>query len=231
MSQLTEKSLYSIPNPESYSGSVNSEVELVRKEIADHAVGYYGSNTAGIAVESIERVSERNKILSIGADIELARSEHVQKRMSAEKPKGLKEIIKSLLKGRIDPALLGLASIDEAKTREGAVRELVNAESAIGSRVLGKPLHGGRREFFLSPTHSNEWFWHEETVTGDKSITVRYIVSEDEAITKSVSGEAYEYVHGQELQNLCVATRSYHEAGTRELYPANDKHSDFAQAA
>ena len=119
--------------------------------------------------------------------------------------------------------LFGLLSPDEIKRRSDILRRLVNAESRIGSEVLGFPLHGGRREFFMSPTHSNEWLWHEETPDGSKSLTVRYIVSKEEGAFKSSNGAVYELVVGKELDNLMSAIKSYHYRVMKDIYPNHTK--------
>lgn len=122
---------------------------------------------------------------------------------------------------RLKKRMIGMISTNASAAQSDILRRLVNRESQIGSEILGYPAHGGRREFFMSPTHSNEWLWHEETPDGNKVQTVRYIISEDEGIFKSINGATYEVVKGKEFENLMSAIKTYYKRVMHELYPTH----------
>lgn len=109
-------------------------------------------------------------------------------------------------------------SEDEFIRRQNKLRRLVNQESKIGASIFGVPAHGGRQEFFLSPTHPNEWVWHQETADGLNSLTVRYIFVQNEGIFKSIHGGAYERLEANEQRHLIEAIRRYHQAVTATIY-------------
>lgn len=97
-------------------------------------------------------------------------------------------------------------------------RELIQMESEIGRELFGPIPKGHRREFFnLDPT---TWIWYEEYVSPDgrqHSTTTRYEVQEN-AVLKAQEGARYSYIEGDELKNLLLATRMYHERVMRGVY-------------
>ncbi|MNH49923.1 hypothetical protein D3C73_15190 [compost metagenome] len=97
-------------------------------------------------------------------------------------------------------------------------RELIALESEIGGRLFGPVQKGGRREFFnLDP---KTWIWHEEWLdqTGKKQqATIRYEV-DDKGILKISEGARYDYLEGDELNNLTIAIQMYYERVMREIY-------------
>lgn len=107
---------------------------------------------------------------------------------------------------------------DETAQRAAILRSLVNKESRLGGAIFGVPRHGGRREFFLSPTHNNEWIWHQETPDGLKSMTVRYILIENKGVFKSIDGQPYERVVGDEKSHLFDAIHLYYASVMKNLY-------------
>jgi hypothetical protein len=98
-------------------------------------------------------------------------------------------------------------------------RDLIRLESEIGRDLFGPIPAGHRREFFCLDDHT--WIWHEEWIdaaTGKlKALTTRYEVHPN-GILKVQEGQPYKFVEGQELQNLAVATRLYHEHVMRGIY-------------
>jgi hypothetical protein len=97
-------------------------------------------------------------------------------------------------------------------------RELLNLESRIGSQLFGPIPKGHRREFFC--LDASTWIWHEEW-TDEKGrpqqTTTRYEVNAN-GILKVQEGARYQYIEGQELENLVVATRLYYEQVARDVY-------------
>lgn len=96
-------------------------------------------------------------------------------------------------------------------------RELLQLESEIGSQLFGEVPKGRRRSFFnLDP---RTWIWHEEWLEGGvlKQATTRYEVHE-QGILKVQEGSRYEFLEGQELDNLTLAAQMYYERVMREIY-------------
>ena len=97
-------------------------------------------------------------------------------------------------------------------------RELIQMESEIGRELFGPVPKGHRREFFnLDPT---TWIWYEEYIGSDgkqHSTTTRYEVQEN-GVLKAQEGARYSYIEGEELKNLLLATRMYHERVMRGIY-------------
>lgn len=97
-------------------------------------------------------------------------------------------------------------------------RELLQLESEIGSQLFGEVPKGRRRSFFnLDP---QTWIWHEEWVDDHgefRQATTRYEVH-DKGILKVQEGPRYEYIEGQELDNLLLATQMYYERVMRDVY-------------
>lgn len=97
-------------------------------------------------------------------------------------------------------------------------RELLQLESEIGAELFGEIPKGRRRSFFnLDP---KTWIWHEEWVDEHgqfQQATTRYEVHE-KGILKAQEGPRYEYIEGQELDNLLLATQMYYERVMREIY-------------
>lgn len=105
-----------------------------------------------------------------------------------------------------------------SKVSRMSERQLIQAESEIGNTLFGPVGKDGRREFFCLDDHT--WIWHEEwtPANGKKTFrTTRYEVRGDEVI-KAQDGEKRTYVTGNELQNLMLATRLYHERVARGIY-------------
>lgn len=105
-------------------------------------------------------------------------------------------------------------------------RELITLESEIGGKLFGPIAKGHRREFFC--LDANTWIWHEEWFDDKRKLqtaTTRYEVHE-QGILKVQEGARYNYLEGQELQNLVLAIRLYYEQVARQIYkvdPATGK--------
>lgn len=97
-------------------------------------------------------------------------------------------------------------------------RELLQLESEIGAQLFGEIPKGRRRLFFnLDP---KTWIWHEEWMDEHGELqqaTTRYEVH-DQGILKVQQGARYEFLEGQELDNLILAAQMYYERVMREVY-------------
>jgi hypothetical protein len=97
-------------------------------------------------------------------------------------------------------------------------RELLRQESAIGSQLFGPIPEGHRREFFC--LDETTWIWHEEWTDRKGKVeeaTTRYEVHAN-GILKVQEGAKYQYIEGEELDHLLVATRLYYEQVARGIY-------------
>jgi hypothetical protein len=104
-------------------------------------------------------------------------------------------------------------------TRRGLTRrDLIRMESAIGASLFGQLPAGHRREFFY--LDNNTWVWYEEWIdtTGKRrELTTRYEVHEN-GVLKVQDGQPYVVVEGEELRNLLIAIRLYHQRTSVEIY-------------
>lgn len=97
-------------------------------------------------------------------------------------------------------------------------RDLLRRESKIGSELFGPIPKGHRREFFC--LDESTWIWHEEWKDEkgvERQSTTRYEVHPN-GILKVTDGPRYQFIEGEELDNLVAATRLYYEKVAREIY-------------
>lgn len=97
-------------------------------------------------------------------------------------------------------------------------RDLLRQESKIGSQLFGPIPKGHRREFFC--LDESTWIWHEEWKDEkgvERQATTRYEVHPN-GILKVTEGPRYQFIEGEELDNLVAATRLYYEKVAREIY-------------
>lgn len=100
-------------------------------------------------------------------------------------------------------------------------RELLHRESKIGSGLFGPIPKGHRREFFC--LDESTWIWHEEWKDEkgvERRSTTRYEVHPN-GILKVTDGPRYQFIEGEELDNLVSATRLYYEQVAREVYSSD----------
>lgn len=96
--------------------------------------------------------------------------------------------------------------------------DLVNLESQWGGTLFGPVPAGHRREFFEHK--KNVWIWYEGwyTPTGAfKEVTIRYEVR-PAGVFKRVSGQKYERLDGEELNNFRQVARDYLSLMKAKLY-------------
>lgn len=120
-----------------------------------------------------------------------------------------------------DPATVVLQMPKKRSVKKMTERELLNLESKIGAALFGEVPAGHRREFFC--LDEKTWIWFEEWKDQKgayRQTTTRYEVH-DKGILKVQEGPRYEYLEGQELQNLLMATRLYYEKVARQVYNLN----------
>jgi hypothetical protein len=102
-------------------------------------------------------------------------------------------------------------------------RELLRQESKIGSQLFGPIPKGHRREFFC--LDESTWIWHEEWKDEkgvERQSTTRYEVHPN-GILKVTEGPRYQFIEGEELNNLVAATRLYYEQVARQIYNRDPK--------
>lgn len=105
--------------------------------------------------------------------------------------------------------LLGTPETSLSARRRAVERDLINAESALGRSIFGRPATGQQREFFLLT--NNVWIWYED------GITVRYEVRKD-GVFKKVNQGGYQPVSGAELENFSRAVRLYAKLTRHKIY-------------
>ncbi len=104
------------------------------------------------------------------------------------------------------------------KPRRITERDLIKAESKIGSKLFGPVPEGHRREFFC--LDSKTWVWHEEWTDENgraKSLTTRYEVRPS-GVMKIQDGHQYTYITGGELHNLAKACKLYYQNVAHSVY-------------
>ncbi len=97
-------------------------------------------------------------------------------------------------------------------------RDLLRMESKIGGNLFGPIPKDHRREFFC--LDESTWIWHEEWKDEkgvERQTTTRYEVHPN-GILKVTEGPRYQFIEGEELDNLVEATRLYYEQAAREIY-------------
>lgn len=102
--------------------------------------------------------------------------------------------------------------------------QLIKLESEIGKTLFGEIPKGHARDFFC--LDNDTWVWHEQwrDEKGEEKVqTIRYEVHPNGILKVEDGGKNYNFLKGQELMNLAVATRMYHERVMRELYKRDPK--------
>jgi hypothetical protein len=109
-------------------------------------------------------------------------------------------------------------------------RDLLRRESKIGADLFGPVPKGHRREFFC--LDESTWIWHEEWKDEkgvERQLTTRYEIHPN-GILKVTDGPRYQFIEGEELENLVAATRLYYEQTARQVY-ARDPQTSATPAA
>ena len=133
-----------------------------------------------------------------------------------------KKVLKLIVKSSDEPIYLS-KKLKKRPFKELTERELILLESKIGAKIFGPIKPGNRREFFNED--SQNWIWYEEWKGTDKkmhSMTTRYEIHDD-GIFKVREGEPYQYIKGQELDNLSMAIQMYYERVMRDIYKRDSK--------
>lgn len=122
-----------------------------------------------------------------------------------------------------DDSQLRMPKTTKAPVRKPTERDLLRQESKIGATLFGDIPKGHRREFFC--LDESTWIWHEEW-RDDKGVerqsTTRYEVHPN-GILKVTEGPRYQFIEGDELDNLVAATKLYYEKVARDIYSRDPK--------
>lgn len=97
--------------------------------------------------------------------------------------------------------------------------QLIKLESEIGRTLFGEIPKGHSREFFC--LDADTWVWYEQWVDEmgkPKNHTIRYEVHPNGVLKVENGGRNYNFLKGQELENLLLAARMYEERVAREIY-------------
>lgn len=98
------------------------------------------------------------------------------------------------------------------------LKDMINAESALGRTLFGEIPAGHQREFFAAK--KNVWIWHESwrNPVGDvEEMTIRYEVHPSGVYKRANQGN-YEKIEGEELNNFRLAAQSYLKLIKQNLY-------------
>ncbi len=104
-------------------------------------------------------------------------------------------------------------------------RQLIKLESEIGRTIFGEIPKGRTREFFC--LDADTWVWHEtwkDENNKEQERTVRYEIHSNGILKIENNGKNCNMLKGEELMNLTLAARMYHEKVLREIYK-RDPHS------
>lgn len=206
----------------SYSQEANGTID---RDSTDY------TRSAEIALEYQARLRERQAIKIIGATITEARQAELKERLNVPKPSITRRVFKMMTSGQLDSSAFRIKPVNPDKIRSDAFRQLLNHESGIGSTLIEQPPLVSQQEFFLSDSHSNEWFLHmQSSINPNQSRTIRYAVYETDGILKSVDGGQYQLVTGDELREFVELTKIYYQKMATGLYK-NHIQSDYDLAA
>jgi hypothetical protein len=98
-------------------------------------------------------------------------------------------------------------------------RELIRREAEVGATLFGTIPMGHHREFFCLDRRTWIWFeeWYDVQTKTNHQMQVRYEF-QPRGVLKTVDGVHNGYVEGQELTNLLVAIKQYHDRVAQEVY-------------
>lgn len=98
-------------------------------------------------------------------------------------------------------------------------RSLIEKESSVGAKLFGPVPAGHRRDFFC--LDKNTWVWHEEwfdkASSQKRTSTTRYEIHTN-GVLKAQDGINYQFIDGQELENLIISINLYYERVMVEVY-------------
>ncbi len=116
----------------------------------------------------------------------------------------------------------GVVSPKKRPLKKYSERDLLRMESAIGRQLFGPIPAGHQREFFCLDARTWIWYesWYDPTTKKRQEHTTRYEVHSN-GIIKIQEGQPYVVLEGQELKNLEMAVKIYHERVMRDVYNRN----------
>jgi hypothetical protein len=103
--------------------------------------------------------------------------------------------------------------------RKVTLRDLIRAESKVGAGVFGPIPANRRREFFCLDDYTWVWYeeWADEATGQRREMATRYELH-PHGVLKVQDGQPYALVEGDELRNLAIAMRMYHDQIMRGVY-------------
>lgn len=114
---------------------------------------------------------------------------------------------------------VGSARYGLLRRKPPTLRDLINAESALGRTLFGSIPSGHQREFFASD--HNVWIWHErwqDALGRPEELTIRYEVH-PYGVYKRTNGRGnYRKIEGAELDNFRRAAAEYLKLVKQNLY-------------
>ncbi len=96
-------------------------------------------------------------------------------------------------------------------------RDLIKAESKIGSTLFGPVPEGHRRESFAWIAKPGFGTKNGKRQGRTESVTTRYEVRPN-GVMKIQDGHKYTYIHGNELHNLAKACQLYYQHVSQHVY-------------
>jgi hypothetical protein len=194
---------------QSQPDEVEAFVEDVTRYVAqqydflDRQSKYYVDRPAILAEEAANLI-DRQELIAKGSKIHEQRRAAIENR-AAPKSGAMKRVLNMIISGPID------TSVDKTRLASEIFRDLMNKEGMIGASLCKKPDAASDHLFFLSDhkDHPHEWFYYAQSSQPNISRTLRYVVSEQDGILKSIDGGAYEAIVGNELAEFIYQTKRY----------------------
>jgi hypothetical protein len=196
--------------PETFeAGSVDDATQNLAQYYDDYSL-VRGSadyeNRAKFLSEQAGNLTERQALIDRDRNIHALRQAVMENLASTPKTGAMRLVLNMIMSGPID------SSVDRARQASEIFRDLMNKEGMIGASLCKKPDAASDHLFFLSDhkDRPHEWFYYAQSLLQpDISRTLRYVVSEQDGILKSIDGGPYEVIVGNELAEFIYQTKRY----------------------
>ena len=204
---------------QSQPDEVEAFVEDVTRYVAqqydflDRQSKYYVDRPAILAEEAANLI-DRQELIAKGNKIHEQRRVAIENR-AAPKSGAMKRVLNMIISGPID------TSVDKTRLASEIFRDLMNKEGMIGASLCKKPDAASDHLFFLSDhkDHPHEWFYYAQSISQPNiSRTLRYVVSEQEGILKSIDGGPYKAITGNELAEFVDQTKRYSDIISKDYF-------------